>query len=597
DGSVVVQPGAHAVVGVEPDPLQNGGIPFDGELVGPGTPMQIRDWTLKAVLDGEVIFALPQGEWDDPFGASIQLDPTTGASAAAQPERWCIATNPLANGDFGSPGAENTWCSHLDHDEDGVSIDDGDCDDTDPLISPGLPERWNGEDDDCDRITDELNPRLTGIGTLYGVDRHERMGMRSAFAVTDWDGDGTPTLAISRGGVGGRVVSFVDASVLIGSDNPITDVQQGTIGGGTTLSPTWLPRRQVDMDGDGDLDVTLVGSNRSALLWLIDAPPTGSAELTADDAQLRVTGESNTFREDARGLLHLDMNGDTFLDTVISSPSHDSDSMGFSQDGWIRVLDLNDVEGDIDAKDVRLRAWQGAESTGTGVTLAGDDLNGDGYDDLLFRTGDPRGAFGTSEVLWIAGGATLPESGATTDAAIATFTGLGSLGAGSSGADMLIEDFDADGSLDLLIGDPSAQAAHLFFDVGTQSGSIDVASADVTLTGISRFGVSLMWADVDGDGEADLRISDGELASRDYSRVFIYDADTLLSGSTVDVNQAKAFMQGPSETDAFGQWMWAGDLDNDPTRAELLIGSPGVDPTGAGFDQKGMIWVLPGGAL
>ena len=45
-----------------------------------------------------------------------------------------------------------------DHDGDGVSSDEGDCDDLEPLVSPGQVESWDGLDNDCDGVVDEDTP-------------------------------------------------------------------------------------------------------------------------------------------------------------------------------------------------------------------------------------------------------------------------------------------------------------------------------------------------------------------------------------------------------------------------------------------------------
>jgi hypothetical protein len=42
-----------------------------------------------------------------------------------------------------------------DHDGDGLSAADGDCDDLEPLVSPGQVEAWDGLDNDCDGDVDE----------------------------------------------------------------------------------------------------------------------------------------------------------------------------------------------------------------------------------------------------------------------------------------------------------------------------------------------------------------------------------------------------------------------------------------------------------
>jgi len=55
--------------------------------------------------------------------------------------------------DAGPPDAAE--CTRVDLDRDGVSNCDGDCDDTDPTISPSAPEVCNDRDDDCDLGIDE----------------------------------------------------------------------------------------------------------------------------------------------------------------------------------------------------------------------------------------------------------------------------------------------------------------------------------------------------------------------------------------------------------------------------------------------------------
>jgi hypothetical protein len=45
-----------------------------------------------------------------------------------------------------------------DEDQDGFTVEAGDCDDRDPEVHPGAPERCNGVDDDCNGTTDEGNP-------------------------------------------------------------------------------------------------------------------------------------------------------------------------------------------------------------------------------------------------------------------------------------------------------------------------------------------------------------------------------------------------------------------------------------------------------
>ncbi|MCA9569094.1 MAG: hypothetical protein KC656_14700 [Myxococcales bacterium] len=56
-----------------------------------------------------------------------------------------------------------------DCDEDGWTVLDGDCDDSDPLINPGRQESCGNDfDDDCDRLYNEGCPRDAQQGMLGG---------------------------------------------------------------------------------------------------------------------------------------------------------------------------------------------------------------------------------------------------------------------------------------------------------------------------------------------------------------------------------------------------------------------------------------------
>lgn len=102
-------------------------------------------------------------EWDDgetmpdPDGASMVLDIWfLDATSNDDPTAWCAASSTWGTDtDFGSPGAENELCPTYDHDGDGFSEVNGDCDDDDPTTYTGATEVWyNGQDEDCDGWSD-----------------------------------------------------------------------------------------------------------------------------------------------------------------------------------------------------------------------------------------------------------------------------------------------------------------------------------------------------------------------------------------------------------------------------------------------------------
>ncbi len=67
------------------------------------------------------------------------------------PENWCYSIEQWGlRTDDGSPGSLNEYCHSWDHDGDGYTTDDGDCDDGDATVYPGAPEVNPMVDNDCD---------------------------------------------------------------------------------------------------------------------------------------------------------------------------------------------------------------------------------------------------------------------------------------------------------------------------------------------------------------------------------------------------------------------------------------------------------------
>lgn len=73
------------------------------------------------------------------------------------------------------PG-QNGWCvsedvivdpNDIDDDGDGLSENEGDCDDTDPNNYPGNTERCDGQDNDCDNLVDDNDPDVVNQSTYY----------------------------------------------------------------------------------------------------------------------------------------------------------------------------------------------------------------------------------------------------------------------------------------------------------------------------------------------------------------------------------------------------------------------------------------------
>ena len=150
---VTIEAGADFVFAANGDTSTNGDVAVDYEYSGIRLSNENDD--LSLTLNGVVLDTVA---WDngltmpDPDGASTLLDPwgyTNGGSESSS-DYWCEATIPWDGGDYGSPGDVNEWCATIDHDGDGVTIGEGDCDDTDPDVYESAPEIDALKDNDCD---------------------------------------------------------------------------------------------------------------------------------------------------------------------------------------------------------------------------------------------------------------------------------------------------------------------------------------------------------------------------------------------------------------------------------------------------------------
>jgi predicted extracellular nuclease len=107
-GPLNVPAGGFLVLGINGDPVTNGGVAVDYEY---GSGFFLSNGSDELVLlDGSLV-EIDRVEWDngatfpDPNGASMSLiDPTLDNNVG---ENWCTASTPFGDGDLGTPGAVN----------------------------------------------------------------------------------------------------------------------------------------------------------------------------------------------------------------------------------------------------------------------------------------------------------------------------------------------------------------------------------------------------------------------------------------------------------------------------------------------------------
>ena len=461
----------------------------------------------------------------------------------------------------------------------------GDCDDDEPAVFPAADELCDGVDQDCDGEVDEepvdgetyyVDGDLDGYGSVAIQACGETDGV--SFAAGDCDDEDTE---VSPGRNETCDERDEDCDGLVDED--------------AAAAPTWYADR--DGDGHGDPDETATACEQP-WGWTADA-------LDCDDTSGSVNPDAvelcNKIDDDCDGAIDADA-----ADATVWYRDVDGDGYGDDDDTWTvcpTPAGYAEVGGDCDD----------ADASAYPVTWYAD-ADGDGY-------GDPDATTDscTAPTAHVAGRGDCDDGAADTYAGADDSCGDGidqdcdgydhctelmtrayaqvvggsdhaSLGQALAGAG----DVDADGELDLLIGDPAAHGegddlgvAYLF--TGPFEGSIEASEATAAIWGETEddfVGFALAAVgDLDGDGFDELAVGAayattplaqgggvGLFAVPISGQLVLSDADTLVPGAVEDAH--------------FGYAIDAGDVDGDGT-PDLVSGAPD-----AGDDEQGGAYVF-----
>lgn len=288
-----------------------------------------------------------------------------------------------------------------------------------------------------------------------------------------------------------------------------------------------------------------------------------------------------------------DLNGDGHADLVVGAPNGTSPSTTSTSEGVVYVFYGSETGLRQDGEADVILAW-GTNGAQFGASVAAsDDVNYDGYDDVLvgaptYKPGD-KGKYGAA-FLYL--GSSTGVSAAPDWIYVGTVLEV-EFGASVSFAGSVNDDDYAD----LIVGAPAYDAASTggaaFVFYGGPTGPVTETAQMLTIGyPFARYGASVSSAgDVNVDGHDDLLV--GAQNYRDTLRS--EGAAFLYLGSSTGITTTVAWQDWGGQEYALYGWAvnTVGDINGD-ARTDIAIGAPGFDDRDA---DQGQVRVFHGSSL
>ncbi len=314
-----------------------------------------------------------------------------------------------------------------------------------------------------------------------------------------------------------------------------------------------------DFDNDGHVDFALVDSGNADYdrAWIFLNRGNGSFAAATSPVPL---SDPNTFPQALDPVLALDLNGDGKTDLLVL------DQMGSGPFPYLAAI--GDGKGNFTYKS-GIPASPGGLSL-TGIVTATGDFNGDGLQDIIYRTSS-----GSVQELAVA----LSNGDGTFQNPVVINPGSTTTQVGFDGVS--IADVNGDGKLDIIAVSEALSNRFSHTTLSTSGIYVALGNGDGTFQPMqfTAAGTSLLSAavaDLNGDGKADLVITDDGSTSVPPQVSVIYGTGS----GAFDPTQAQVI-----QTDYIITTVLTGDLNKDG-KPDLVLLSDGLLNSGS-FDQSG----------